>query len=59
MFLYAKHVCEEINVGRLSLDNTDDFPRGLGDVKDVRNSVYSPFAASERKIQIIAISYLK
>jgi len=28
------------------------------DVKDVRNSVYSPYAAAERKIQIIAISYL-
>jgi hypothetical protein len=29
------------------------------DVKDVRNSVYSPYAAMERKIQIIAVSYLK
>lgn len=29
------------------------------DLKDQRNSVYSPYAAAERKIQIIAISYLK
>ena len=28
------------------------------DVKDTRNSVYNPYAASERKIQIIAVSYL-
>lgn len=32
VFLFAKHVCEEIHVGRLSLDNTENFPRGLGDV---------------------------
>jgi len=41
------------DVGELPVSTVSD------DVKDVRNSVYSPFAASERKIQIIAISYLK
>jgi len=32
VFLYAKHVCEEVHAGRLSLERTEDFPRGLGDV---------------------------
>lgn len=41
------------DIGELPVSSVSD------DVKDVRNSVYSPFAASERKIQIIAISYLK
>ncbi|MCD6016985.1 MAG: hypothetical protein K0S53_106 [Bacteroidetes bacterium] len=41
------------DIGELPVSKVSD------DVKDVRNSVYSPFAASERKIQIIAISYLK
>ncbi len=41
------------DIGELPVSTVSD------DVKDVRNSVYSPFAASERKIQIIAISYLK
>ena len=27
------------------------------DFKDKRNSIYNPFAASERKIQIIAVSF--
>lgn len=41
------------DIGELPISSVSD------DVKDVRNSVYSPFAASERKIQIIAISYLR
>jgi hypothetical protein len=41
------------DIGELPISTVSD------DVKDVRNSVYSPYAASERKIQIIAISYLK
>ncbi|MES2512699.1 MAG: hypothetical protein V4580_01090 [Bacteroidota bacterium] len=41
------------DIGELPVSTVSD------DVKDVRNSVYSPYAASERKIQIIAISYLK
>lgn len=41
------------DIGELPVSKVSD------DVKDVRNSVYSPFAASERKIQIIAISYLR
>jgi hypothetical protein len=51
------------NEGRIEFFNEDigELPVSTvsDDVKDVRNSVYSPFAASERKIQIIAISYLK
>lgn len=38
------------DIGELPVSKVSD------DVKDVRNSVYSPYAASERKIQIIAIS---
>lgn len=41
------------DIGELPVSKVSD------DVKDVRNSVYSPFAAAERKIQIIAVSYLK
>lgn len=41
------------DIGELPISKVSD------DVKDVRNSVYSPFAAAEGKIQIIAISYLK
>jgi hypothetical protein len=41
------------DIGELPISKVSD------DVKDVRNSVYSPYAACERKIQIIAVSYLK
>ena len=41
------------DIGELPISKESD------DVKDVRNSVYSPYAAMERKIQIIAVSYLK
>lgn len=41
------------DIGELPVSTVSD------DVKDVRNSVYSPYAAAERKIQIIAISYLR
>ncbi|MES2761023.1 MAG: hypothetical protein V4677_02410 [Bacteroidota bacterium] len=51
------------NEGRIEFFNEDigELPvsKVSDDVKDVRNSVYSPYAACERKIQIIAISYLK
>jgi hypothetical protein len=58
---YVDNVNEE--EGRIEFFNEDigELPisKVSDDVKDVQNSVYSPFAASERKIQIIAISYLK
>lgn len=41
------------DIGELPVSKVSD------DVKDTKNSVYSPFAASERKIQIIAVSYLR
>lgn len=41
------------DIGELPVSKVSD------DVKDVKNSVYSPYAAAERKIQIIAISYLR
>ena len=41
------------DIGELPISVVSD------DVKDVRNSVYSPYAARERKIQIIAVGYLK
>jgi hypothetical protein len=43
----------EEDIGELLQSKVSD------DVKDTRNSVYSPYAAAERKIQIIAVSYLK
>ncbi|MDA8083103.1 MAG: TIR domain-containing protein [Nitrospiraceae bacterium] len=32
IFLYVKHVCDEIRGKRLSLDRIDEFPKGLGDI---------------------------
>jgi WD40 repeat protein len=32
MFLYVRKVCEEVDLGRLSLDNVDALPQGLGGV---------------------------
>ena len=40
----------DVQIGELPKSNVSD------DVKDVKNSVYSPYAARERKIQIIAVS---
>lgn len=42
----------EEDIGELPKSTVSD------DVKDTRNSVYSPFAAAERKIQIIAVSLI-
>lgn len=41
------------DIGELPVSKVSD------DVKDTRNSVYSPYAAMERKIQILAVSYLE
>ena len=46
-------IFEDVDVGELPASSVSD------DYKDKRNSVYSPFAASERKIQVIAISFSK
>jgi tetratricopeptide (TPR) repeat protein len=43
-------VMTDVDIGELPVSKVSD------DVKDVKNSVYSPFAAAERKIQIIAVS---
>lgn len=43
-------VYTDVDIGELPISTVSD------NVKDVKNSVYSPFAARERKIQIIAIS---
>lgn len=40
----------DVQIGELPKSSVSD------DVKDVKNSVYSPYAARERKIQIIAVS---
>jgi len=44
-------IFENVDIGELPATKTSD------NLKDKRNSVYSPTAASERKIQIIAVSY--
>lgn len=43
-------ILSDVEIGELPLSKVSD------DVKDVKNSVYSPYAARERKIQIIAVS---
>jgi len=47
----GKIIFEEVDIGELSETKASD------DFKDKRNSVYSPKAASERKIQILAIQF--
>jgi hypothetical protein len=42
---------EEVDIGELPVSRVSD------DLKDKKNSVYSPSAARERKIQIIAVSF--
>jgi hypothetical protein len=47
----GKIIFEYVEVGELKASKVSD------NLKDKRNSVYSPYAASERKIQILAVSY--
>jgi hypothetical protein len=47
----GKIIFEDVDIGELPVSRASD------NFKDKRNSVYSPFAAGERKIQIIAISF--
>ncbi|MEI6020174.1 MAG: hypothetical protein WCR21_03530 [Bacteroidota bacterium] len=47
----GKIIFEEVDIGELSVSKASD------DYKDKRNSVYSPKAAGERKIQILAIQF--
>ncbi len=49
----GKIIFEQVDIGELPVSKVSD------NFLDKRNSVYSPFAASERKIQIIAISFGK
>lgn len=49
----GKIIFEDVEVGELIASKASD------DFKDKRNSIYSPYAASERKIQIIAVSFGK
>ncbi|MES2681702.1 MAG: hypothetical protein V4635_17535 [Bacteroidota bacterium] len=49
--LEGKIIFEDVDIGELPASRVSD------DFKDKRNSVYSPYAASERKIQIIAVSF--
>jgi hypothetical protein len=47
----GKIIFEDVEIGELVASKVSD------DLKDKRNSVYNPNAASERKIQIIAVSF--
>ena len=47
----GKIIFEDVEIGELVASKVSD------DFKDTRNSVYNPSAASERKIQIIAVSF--
>ncbi|HRH12255.1 MAG TPA: hypothetical protein PLU73_12105, partial [Bacteroidia bacterium] len=47
----GKIIFEDVDIGELAASRVSD------DLKDKRNSVYSPFAARERKIQIIAVGF--
>jgi tetratricopeptide (TPR) repeat protein len=48
----GKIIFEDVDIGELPASRASD------NLKDKRNSVYSPQAASERKIQIIAVSFV-
>lgn len=47
----GKIIYEDVDIGELPMSKVSD------DLKDTKNSVYSPYAAQERKIQIIAVSF--
>ncbi|MDI1355545.1 MAG: hypothetical protein PSX36_11530 [bacterium] len=47
----GKIILEDMDIGELPTSKVSD------NFKDKRNSVYSPYAASERKIQILAVSF--
>lgn len=47
----SKIIYEDVDIGELPFSKVSD------DLKDKKNSVYSPFAARERKIQILAIKF--
>lgn len=47
----GKIILEDVDIGELPSSKASD------NFKDKRNSVYSPYAASERKIQILAVSF--
>lgn len=47
----GKIIFEDVDIGELPVSKASD------NFKDKRNSVYSPLAASERKIQIIAVAF--
>jgi hypothetical protein len=47
----GKIIYEDVDIGELPMSKVSD------DLKDKRNSVYSPYAAQERKIQIIAVGF--
>jgi hypothetical protein len=47
----GKIILQDVEIGELIASKVSD------DMKDKRNSVYSPFAARERKIQIIAVGF--
>jgi hypothetical protein len=49
----GKIIFEHVDIGELPASKVSD------NLRDKKNSVYSPYAASERKIQIIAVSYGK
>lgn len=62
--MFAKYVDNpDPAAGRIEFFNEDigELPvsKVSDDVKDTKNSVYSPYAAAERKIQIIAISTIR
>jgi hypothetical protein len=59
--IFTKYInTEDSTKNRLLLTDVEigELPKSIvsDDVKDVKNSVYSPYAARERKIQIIAVS---
>jgi hypothetical protein len=47
----GKIIFEDVDIGELKVSKASD------NFRDRRNSIYSPFAAAERKIQIIAVSF--
>ena len=49
----GKLIFENVEIGELPTSKVSD------SFKDKKNSIYSPYAASERKIQVIAVSFGK
>jgi len=66
VFIYARHVCEEVKLKNLNLDRLEDFPKGLGGVyrqyferQFPRNDVYDADTLPALQVVLAAVKPLR